>query len=100
MRRQSGETRVLGTVGGRAGFPPSSLSRGGSWLRDSCPGSQLRGRPAGAEGSARSSTRSCPASSSAIVSSGWHPVLAPQPGIPSDPVPAQAYACAVGTQRS
>lgn len=42
---------MLGTVGGRACFPPSSLSRGASWLGDSCPGSQLRGRPAGAQGS-------------------------------------------------
>lgn len=49
MGRQTGGTRVLRTVGGRAGFPPSSLSRGASWLGDSCPGSQLRGRPAGAQ---------------------------------------------------
>lgn len=49
MGRQAGGTRVLGTVGGRAAFPPSSLSRGASWFGDSCPGSQLRGRPAGAQ---------------------------------------------------
>ncbi|CAO2611136.1 hypothetical protein LEMLEM_LOCUS15003 [Lemmus lemmus] len=48
------------------------------------------------EPSARSSARSCPASSSAIVSSRWHPVMVPPPGIPSDPCPAQARACAVG----
>lgn len=37
---------MLGTVGGRACFLPSSLSLGASWLGDSCPG-----RPAGAQGS-------------------------------------------------
>lgn len=42
---------MLGTVGGRACFPPSSLSHEAFWLGDSCPGSQLRGRPAGAQGS-------------------------------------------------
>lgn len=49
MGRQTGETRVPGTVGGRTAFPPSSLSRGASWFGDSCPSSQLRGRPAGAQ---------------------------------------------------
>lgn len=85
MGRQTGGTPVLRTVGGRAAFPPSSLSRGASWLGgDSCPSSQLR--TALLEPSARSSARSCLASSSAIVSSPCILLCPLRPG--SHPTPA------------